>query len=98
ETVERVRFIKQAQDIGFSLDEIKMLLSGGGVSACRQMRDFLNEKLKQTKERIAQLQEFKRTLSRHLKMCEEELGSKGAAAKCPVILGIGRAAKQEVKR
>jgi len=98
ETIERVRFIKQAQDMGFSLDEIMALLTGGGVTACSQMRDLLQAKLQQTRERIKDLQAFTRTLSRHLQACEDELASKGAAAKCPVIVGIGRAAMREVKR
>jgi DNA-binding transcriptional MerR regulator len=98
ETIERVRFIKHAQDMGFSLDETRTLLAGGGVTACRQMRDLLQAKLQQTRERIRGLQAFRRTLSRHLQACEDELASKGAAAKCPVIVGIGRAAMREVRR
>ena len=98
DTIQRVRFIKQAQEMGFSLDEVRTLLTGGDAGACRQMRDLLRGKLEQTTERIRSLQEFKRTLTRHLQTCEDELGTKGAAAKCPVIIGIGRAAKQEVRR
>jgi DNA-binding transcriptional MerR regulator len=94
EAIERLRFIKQAQDIGFSLDEIRTLLTGGGVTACRQMRDLLQEKLQQTSDRISELQAFKATLSRHLQRCEDELARKGAAAKCPVILEIGQAARR----
>jgi len=93
-TVERLRFIRQAQDMGFSLDETRTLLIGGGVTACRQMRDLLQVKLQQTGERIKELQTFRRTLHRHLQACEDELASKGAGAKCPVIIGISRAAKR----
>jgi len=36
DAVERVRFIKQAQELGFSLDEISALLTtGGGANECR---------------------------------------------------------------
>jgi MerR family transcriptional regulator, copper efflux regulator len=35
EVVERIRFIKQAQELGFSLDEIKGLLATGGADECR---------------------------------------------------------------
>jgi MerR family transcriptional regulator, copper efflux regulator len=41
EAVERIRFIKQAQELGFSLDEIKGLLATGGVDECRRVRDLL---------------------------------------------------------
>jgi MerR family mercuric resistance operon transcriptional regulator len=94
ETVDRLRFIKQAQDTGFSLDEIKTLLTGGGVTACSHMRDLLQEKLQQTSERISELQAFKAMLSRHLQRCEDELARNGVAAKCPVILDMGQASRR----
>ena len=98
DTIERVRFVKQAQDMGFSLDEIRMLLGGGGVAACRQVRDLLGRKLEEVTGQIRRLQAFKRVLDRHLQACEVELAGKGAAARCPVIVGIGRAAKREVEK
>src|SRR5262245_58452909 len=45
ETVKRVQFIKQAQELGFSLDEIGELLTIGGASECRRVRDHLKVKL-----------------------------------------------------
>ena len=98
ETIERVRFIKQAQEMGFSLDEITMLLTGGGVGACRQMRDLLQAKLQEISQRMKGLRAFARALARHLQACEKELSRHGALAKCPVVVEIGRAAKREVKK
>jgi DNA-binding transcriptional MerR regulator len=98
ETIERVRFIKQAQEMGFSLDEIRTLLTGGGVAACSQMRDLLRVKLQEINQKIKGLRAFNRTLSRHLRACEDELARRGAAAKCPVIVEIGHAAKREAKK
>jgi DNA-binding transcriptional MerR regulator len=94
DTIERVRFIKQAQEIGFSLDEVRMLLTGGGVGACAEMRDLLQAKLTDINQRMNGLRTFARTLSRHLQACESELAEHGAAAKCPVIVEIGDAAKE----
>jgi DNA-binding transcriptional MerR regulator len=98
ETIERVRFIKQAQEMGFSLDEIKMLLTGGGVAACGEIRDLLRSKLDEISERMKGLRAFTRTLSRHLRACEDELAKRGDATTCPVILEIGQKARREVKR
>ena len=98
ETIERVRFIKQAQEMGFSLDEIRTLLTGGGVGACGQMRDLLQAKLLEIRERMKGLRGFERTLSSHLQKCEKELARHGAAAKCPVIVEIGHAAKREATK
>jgi MerR family copper efflux transcriptional regulator len=97
ETIERVRFIKQAQEVGFSLDEIRTLLTGGGIGACGQMRDLLTVRLQEISERMKELQAFKHTLNRYLQACETALAEEGAAAQCPVIVEIGKAAR-EVKR
>jgi DNA-binding transcriptional MerR regulator len=68
-----VQFIKQAQDLGFSLDEIGKLLTIGGASECRRVRDHLKVKLTELKERIRLMQDFRKTLARHLAACEREL-------------------------
>jgi MerR family transcriptional regulator, mercuric resistance operon regulatory protein len=91
ETVERVRFIKQAQDIGFSLDEIEELLTTGGVEECRHVRDILRAKLTELDERLRKMREFRRSLSRHLDSCERELSQHGATAQCPVMVQISHA-------
>ncbi len=89
EAVGRVQFIKQAQDIGLSLEEIGQLLAtGGGADECRRMRDLLRSKLTELDERIGRMREFRRTLGRHLAACEQELQSHGQAASCPVVVEI----------
>ena len=88
ETVSRIRFIRQAQEIGLSLDEIKGLLAGGGANECRRMSELLRNKLRELDERIKAMQEFRRTLARHLTTCEKELNQRGEAARCPVLVEI----------
>ena len=73
EAVERVRFIKQAQELGFSLDEIGELLATGGARECRRVRDHLKVKLSEVDGRIRQMQDFRKILARHLAACEREL-------------------------
>lgn len=98
DAIERVRFIRQAQDIGFSLNEIRMLVAGGGVDECRQIRDLLRSKLSETDQRIRALRAFNRTLRRHLRACEDELAKRGGASNCPVVLEISHKSRREVKR
>ena len=89
ETVERIQFIKQAQEMGLSLDEIQTLLtSDGGASQCQRVRDLLKDKISELESRVKNLRDFKRTLSRHLSACEEELQRHGADSSCPVIVKI----------
>ncbi len=88
ETIERVRFIRQAQELGFSLDEIGELLIVGGEAECRRVRDLLRAKLTELDERLKAMRQFRRTLASHLEACERELEQHGAAACCPVVVQI----------
>lgn len=99
ETVERVKFIKQAQELGFSLDEISELLTTGGTQECQRVRDLLRGKLTELDERMRMMREFRRTLAQHLAACEKELEERGSKAQCPVLVNLSRAqTKKEVKQ
>ncbi len=90
EAVERVRFIKQAQELGFSLAEIGGLLATGGADECRKVRDLLRTKLTELDERMESMRKFRHVLARHLKHCEHELQEHGKEACCPVVAGTKR--------
>jgi DNA-binding transcriptional MerR regulator len=95
ETIERVRFIKQAQFLGFSLDEIAKLLTTGGAAECQQVHNLLRAHLAELDERMRLMREFRRTLSLHLAECERELKEHGKAAQCPVVVKISRAGSRK---
>lgn len=89
ETAERIRFIKQAQEMGFTLSEIKQLfVSGGGENQCKSVRDLIQTKLTELEEKMQQMKSFKGFLNRHLVACENELTAHGKAAECPVLTTI----------
>ena len=94
ETVDRLRFIKQAQEIGFSLDEIGGLLATGGATECRKVRDLLRAKLEDVDTRIEAMRKFRRSLASHLAACDRELKERGDAARCPVVIEISRGGDQ----
>ena len=94
EAIERLRFIKQAQEIGFSLDEIGDLLATGGAAECRKVRDLLRAKLEEIDVRINAMRIFRRSLADHLAACERELNERGNAARCPVVKEISRRSNQ----
>lgn len=94
ETVERIRFIRQAQDVGLSLDEIESILTvGGGVNECRRISTLLTSKLTVLEARIKAMQDFRKRLVQHLKACEDELNKQGTGTKCPVIKEITSSAQ-----
>jgi DNA-binding transcriptional MerR regulator len=90
EAVERLRFIKQAQEIGLSLDEIGDLLATGGAAECRKVRDLLRAKLEDVDARMEAMRKFRRSLANHLAACERELKERGNTARCPVVIEISR--------
>lgn len=58
--LRRLRFIKQAQSLGFSLDEIKRILNlrGAGSETCRCVLAIAEATLSDTEEKLRELQEF----------------------------------------
>ena len=93
--VERIRFIKQAQEIGLSLEEIGGLLAEGGAAECQRVHDLLRAKLEELDGRIKAMRAFRRTLARHYAACEKELGERGEEARCPVVIEITHTAHEE---
>ena len=98
EHIERVRFIKQAQELGFSLEEIKGLLATGGAEECRKVRDLLQRKLTELDDRLKAMKSFRRVLARHLSECEAELKQHGECACCPVLAGGKQAKTNDTRR
>jgi DNA-binding transcriptional MerR regulator len=85
--LDRLRFIKQAQTLGLSLQEIRTLVSyadRGGVKRCQRVRDLLQRKIADLDTRLAELQEFRCTLQGYFEECERTL-AKGDREECPVI-------------
>lgn len=88
ETVSRVRFIKHAQDLGFTLDEIKDLLSLRATHGARanQVRSRAAAKIADIDRRIEALQRMRAALA-HL---VEECTGAGPASGCTILHAIER--------
>jgi len=83
-TIDRLRFIKRSQSLGFTLDEIRELLrleQGGSRSAIRRIA---GERLSNIREKIVALAQMERVLSELLFECEHT----GTAAPCPIITAL----------
>jgi DNA-binding transcriptional MerR regulator len=62
--LKQIDFIKKAQRINFSLDEIKSLLSVEGAnSPCNKVRSLLNQKIAEIDQRIDEFERMKSFLS-----------------------------------
>lgn len=95
QAVERIRFIRQAQGIGLSLEEIGQLFSEGGAAECQCVHDLLRARLEELDEKIKAMRAFRRTLARHYEACEKELEERGNTAQCPVLVEITHTASEE---
>lgn len=80
--VERIRFIKRAQALGFTLREVSELLAlADGNPACKDIRKFAEEKVEDIETRIHDLQKIKEVLHELIKKCLSE----GKLSSCPII-------------
>ena len=76
--VQLIVFIKKAQNIGFTLDEIKLILSerSFGKSPCPKVRDLAQRKIVELREKIKDLKLIERDLKRYILNCCHEEDSK----------------------
>lgn len=86
--VHRLRFIKRAQGLGFSLAEIRDLLALRlhPDQPCAQAAERLGEKLQEVREKIRQLRAMERTLTRMRNSCD---GTR-LVSDCPILGSLDR--------
>ena len=75
---ERLSFIKKAQAVGFSLDEIGRIIaeSRTGKRPCAEVRRLAAERLEELEHRMAELKRYRKELRETLEAWERE-GEKG---------------------
>ncbi|HSC93676.1 MAG TPA: MerR family transcriptional regulator [Burkholderiales bacterium] len=82
--VGRIRFIKRAQSLGFSLEEIATLLELDDGTDRRSIRRIAAARLEETRRRVADLKRIERVLAHLLHECEAH----ARAPRCPIIGAI----------
>ena len=83
DVVARLRFIRQAKELGFSLREIKELLSlrvEAGRS-CADVRARAERKIADVEQRVATLMRMKRALAKLASSCS----GRGPTSECPIL-------------
>ena len=79
--VRRIRFIKRAQQLGFTLDEITSLLKLEDGRSCRETEHLAQQKLSLVEARITDLQRLRKTLRDLIDRCDSGRGR----ITCPII-------------
>ncbi len=91
--VSRLKFIRNAKELGFTLSEIKELL---GLwfdvnTKCVHVRQRAEQKLTDIDDKIRSLQKMKRSLKKIVSQCE----NRDAVDDCPLWLGLDEERKNK---
>lgn len=81
EAIKRVRFIKRAQVLGFTLDEVASLLELDAARACADTRNLAALKLRVIESKLADLKAMHKALTALLRQCD----SGRTTESCPII-------------
>lgn len=92
DTIDRLRFIRHAKELGFSLDQVRELLSLRLVpsmqamddQACEEVHAIAQSKLVDVDERIRKLQRIQKTIR---KLCRDCEAGKPTDA-CPILRAL----------
>jgi MerR family mercuric resistance operon transcriptional regulator len=82
--VDRVRFIKRAQRLGFTLEEVRSLLALEDGRSCAEAQRLATAKLEEVESRIKDLQRMRRVLKGLIGECRTRRGTLA----CPIISAL----------
>lgn len=96
ETVRRVRFIKRAQELGFTLREIQELLAlrARPGARCAGVLDRAEAKKRDIEGKIRTLQAMRRALSGLIEECR----GRGRGSDCPILDALEDGGSQPARR
>ena len=90
--LDKIRFIRKAQSLGFSLDEIRRILHlrGQGKTTCRCVIAMAEATLSETETKLKELQNFRDNLASNLTRWRKTSGRVKAVAEfCALIESSG---------
>ncbi len=93
-TISDLRFIRKAQELGFSLREIRelLVLRRSGSPGCSHTRELIRQKLALVEAKIEELTKLENELKAALRKCNRDLKRSGDRVEkaCPVLEELGR--------
>ena len=82
--IARIKFIRSAQNLGFSLDEITTLLTLEDGAQCNEASRIAQQKLSEVRSKLAHLRRMEKILSELLGECNKTKGQ----VYCPLISSL----------
>lgn len=94
--IRRLRFIRQAQECGFSLAEIRALLAlkSSDAACCKDVKSVAVSKKLQLEHKIRALQVMSRALSELISVCNDETRPLDA---CPILAALENSMANQTK-
>ena len=82
-----IRFVKRAQELGFSLDEVETLLTlaAGGPESCDSARTLAGRKLDELDAKLRSIRAMQDSLRRLVATCEMPRSERD----CPLLDALG---------
>ena len=97
EEIEGLKFVRKAQELGFSLEEIRelLVLRAENVPACSHVKEMLEQKLVGVGQKIQELRSLKRSLNKALHKCQRSLrkAGRGHQEPCRVLEEMSKAVR-----
>jgi MerR family mercuric resistance operon transcriptional regulator len=92
EEVDRLRFITRGRELGFSLDEIRSLLTlaDDPTLACRDVDQLARHHLADVQQRLRELRRIARELERTIAIC-----AGGKRGQCTILGALSRRSKDD---
>ncbi len=84
--LQQIGFIRRAQQLGFSLEEVKALMELAGARDSRDARAIAEQKYESLGARITQLNGMRRQLKRLIEACKR----RARGTPCPIIAELSK--------
>jgi len=74
ESLDKLKFIRAAQATGFTLDDVKALLSdeAGGIPTCGNVQGLIEDRLGDIEQRLKDLRQVRKVLKKALERCQKQ--------------------------
>ena len=82
QAIERLRFIRAAQAVGFTLDDIRTLLQLDSQESCGDVQTLLERRIGEVDRKMAELKYVRTALGKALKEC------KNSDRDCPILISL----------
>ncbi len=93
--VKRIRFIKRAQQLGFSLKEIAelLMLRVDAHTSCEEVKQHTEAKIAQIEQKLLELQSMRQALLQVAALCTGQ----GPASACPMLDALDQQEMRELE-